>query len=88
MPVNLEIMNSQNNQKEIIILASVSLFCATLILCFFLFSQKEIYIKSAENFSMDGKMLNTISVEGEGKAYANPDMVSINLTLRDTEKNF
>lgn len=57
--------------------------CATILLAFFLVSRTGIYIKQIGGAESNGRISNTISVSGDGKVYAKPDMAEISLSFSE-----
>ena len=67
------------------VLFGALLFSVTLILGVYFITQEEIYINNIGAVdSTTGKAVNTISVEGEGKVYAKPDMVIFSVEISET----
>jgi uncharacterized protein YggE len=66
-------------------LGSVGLICLTLLGIAFFFSQTNFYIKDlSSSTTKDGKLVNSISVSGDGKVYAKPDLANISIGLSKT----
>jgi len=57
--------------------------CGTIIISLFLFSRTGIFIKQTGTVESGGKISNTISVSGDGKVYAKPDMAEISLSFNE-----
>lgn len=59
------------------------LICLTIIVSLVLFSKTGIYIKSIGGVESGGQISNSISVTGDGKISAKPDMVQINIGFQE-----
>jgi len=57
--------------------------CGTIIISLFLFSRTGILIRQTGGVESGGKISNTISVSGDGKVYAKPDMAEVNLSFSE-----
>lgn len=57
--------------------------CGTIIISLFLVSRTGIYIKQTGGVESNGKISNTISVSGDGKVYAKPDMAEVSLSFSE-----
>ena len=62
----------------------VFIISLALILSAFLISRTGIYIKNTGGVESNGKVSNTISVDGDGKVFAKPDMVQVNVSFQET----
>lgn len=62
---------------------SLLVICGTILVSFFLFSRTGVFIKQIGGVESDGKISNTISVSGDGKVYAKPDMAEISLSFSE-----
>ena len=69
------------NNKSLI---TTIFICITVIISFLLISRTGIYIKNTGGVESNGKISNTISVSGDGKASAKPDMVELNIGFQET----
>jgi len=70
----------ENNKN----LQSVVIISIALILSAILISRTGIYIKNTGGVESNGKISNTISVSGDGKVSAKPDMVQLNIGFQET----
>lgn len=69
---------TNNNLKPLLVV------CATILVGLFIFSKTGIYIKSLGSaVESNGKISNTISVTGDGKVSAKPDMAQISLSFSE-----
>jgi len=71
-------MENKNNLRYVFIIS------LALILSAFLISRTGIYIKNTGGVESNGKISNTISVNGDGKVFAKPDMVQVNIAFQET----
>lgn len=62
----------------------IVIICLTIILSVFFVSRTGIYIKNTGGVELGGKISNTISVTGDGKVFAKPDMVQLNIGFQET----
>ncbi len=70
----------ENNKNLLsVIIISLSIFFSTL-----LFARTGIYIKNTGGVESNGKISNTISVSGDGKVFAKPDMVQLSVGFQET----
>ena len=69
------------NKEKLIPVIIVSL---TVILSAIFISRTGIYIKNTGGVESGGKVSNTISVAGDGKVSAKPDMVQVNISFQET----
>ncbi len=81
-------MNEANFSLPKAVIAGAAVFGVALIATGFLVSQTDIYVRSLGGGELsEGKVANTISVNGQGKVFAKPDMVTFSITVserRDT----
>jgi uncharacterized protein len=63
------------------------IICVTIITSLFILSRTGIFIKQTGGVESNGKVSNTISVTGDGKVYAKPDMAEINLSFSEIAPN-
>lgn len=70
-------MKIDKNITPVIIIAVAIIFSALLI------SRTGIYIKNTGGVESNGKISNTISVSGDGKIFAKPDMVQLNIGFQE-----
>jgi len=61
------------------------IICVTVILSFLITLKTGIYIKSIGGVESNGKISNTISVTGDGKVSAKPDMVILSFSFEETQ---
>lgn len=73
------------NNKPLLALAVLAV-CATVLGSAYLVSSRNLYIKNIGGSSSleNDKQLNTISVNGDGKVYAKPDMASFSVGVSET----
>ncbi|MDD4027124.1 MAG: SIMPL domain-containing protein [Candidatus Shapirobacteria bacterium] len=71
-------MKIDKSLTPVIIVAVAIIFSALLI------SRTGIYIKNTGGVESNGKVSNTISVTGDGKVSAKPDMVQLNISFQET----
>lgn len=70
--------------KEKII--SLAIICGTILIAAFLMMNMDLYIKDASNNQLPNNLVtNTISVQGDGKVFATPDMLILNLSVEETQ---
>lgn len=62
---------------------SLLIICLTVIVSLFIFSRTGIYIKSIAGVESNGRVSNSISVSGDGKVSAKPDMVQIHVSFQE-----
>jgi len=74
-------MKIDKNLTPVIIVAVAIIFSALLI------SRTGIYIKNTGGVESNGKISNTISVSGDGKISAKPDMVQLNIGFQEKASN-
>ena len=69
------------NNKSLtpVIIISLAIIFSTLLI-----SRTGIYIKNTGGVESNGKVSNTISVTGDGKVSAKPDMVQLNISFQET----
>lgn len=71
-------------KREYIMLVGVLAISLSIILSAFLISNRDSYIKNTGTSSIDGsKILNTISVSGDGVVYAKPNQVYFDITVSE-----
>jgi hypothetical protein len=70
----------ENNKNT----AQIAIIALTIILSTFFISRTGIYIKNTGGVESNGKISNTISVSGDGKVSAKPDMVKLNIGFQET----
>jgi len=59
----------------------VVIVCVTLVICTLLFTNGNFYIKNlGTSLEQNGQLVNTITVTGDGKVFAKPDMVNLSVT--------
>ncbi len=76
----------KKNPVAVLVFLSVIFLCVSMVSGAFLLSKTDFYIKNIGTATTeDGKLANTISVSGNGKAYARPDMATISVTIQETE---
>lgn len=67
-----------------VIAGSVVLVCLTLLSATLILSNGNFYIKNMGSSTLENdKLLNTISVSGDGKVYAKPDMVNMTVSVSE-----
>jgi len=71
-------MKEYKNLLPVIIISLAIIFSTILI------SRTGIYIKNTGGVESNGKISNTISVTGDGKVSAKPDMVQLNISFQET----
>lgn len=77
----------EKNHYHGVIIFSVALLATTTVLGSYLISKTGFSIQNVGTATtMDGKLTNTITVNGEGKVFANPDMVTINVGASELAK--
>jgi uncharacterized protein len=62
---------------------SLFVICLTIILSFYFTSRTGIFIRQTGGVESGGKISNTISVSGDGKVYAKPDMAEVSLSFSE-----
>lgn len=69
-------------------LVGLVLICLTILGSFFFLSRTGIYVKDASNQELPNNLVtNTISVEGEGKVFVEPDMLTLDINMREESKS-
>lgn len=71
-------MENNNNLRPVFIIALALILSAVFI------SRTGIYIKNTGGVESNGRISNTISVNGDGKVFAKPDMVQVNIAFQET----
>ena len=66
-------------------LTPIVIICLTIIISFLIISKTGIYIKNTGGVESNGKISNTISVTGDGKVSAKPDMAILSFGFEETQ---
>ncbi len=71
-------------KNQILAAIGVIVVCITLVVSALIFTNSNIYIKNIGNAALDnGKVVNTISVTGDGKVEAKPDMAILTVSVSE-----
>jgi uncharacterized protein len=74
-------MDLTSKTTRLTIFGAVGIISVALILSALIFSNANLYIKNlGTSLVQDGRLVNTISVSGDGKVFAKPDMVTLTIT--------
>lgn len=72
------------NKEKIIQLVII---CVTILIASFFLTKTDFYIKDASNNQLPNNLVtNTISVAWDGKVFATPDMLTLNITVEETKE--
>ena len=74
----------RNNKNQVVAIVAVILICLTVIIGVIALANSNIYIKNlGTSLEQNGTIVNTISVSGDGKVFAKPDMAELTVTISE-----
>ena len=72
------------NKNRVTLLLAVGIIAITLVISAIIFANSNIYIKNlGSSLVQNGMLVNTVTVSGDGKVYAKPDMASLTVSVSE-----
>jgi uncharacterized protein YggE len=72
------------SKNQIIAISGIVVLCLTFLVSIFIIANGNLYIKNLGSATLQNdKVLNTLSVDGQGRAYGRPDMMQISISVSE-----